>query len=77
MDDCLICGDPKDENGLCPCDDPNSSWSPEKFTVGPLTMNLVFEASGITDLHDLQPVLDQIEKVLVGLCFGGNTKNPE
>lgn len=34
------------------------------FSAGPLTMKLVFEPHGMTNLHDLQAVLDAVELAL-------------
>lgn len=37
---------------------------PEQYVIGQLTMKRVFQASGLTNLSDLQAVLDQVEVAL-------------
>jgi hypothetical protein len=37
---------------------------PEVFTVGDQTMEQVFRPSGLTNVHDLQAVLDAVERAL-------------
>jgi hypothetical protein len=42
----------------------NKADKVEKFNVGPLTMRHVFEPDGITNVADLQAVLDEVEAAL-------------
>lgn len=37
---------------------------PEQYVIGQLTMKRVFQASGLTNLSDLQAVMDQVEVAL-------------
>lgn len=41
-----------------------------QFQIGDLTMAKVFKANGIKNLYDLQPVLDAVERALVGVGPG-------
>ena len=36
----------------------------KEYAVGPLTIKQVFEAAGLTDMHDMQAVLDRVEIAL-------------
>lgn len=44
------------------------------YTVGDLTRVQVFNAAGITNLSDMQAVLDAVEAALERLCFGEEAK---
>lgn len=51
----------------------NVQEKPEEFLIGELTMEHVFRAKGLTNLSDLQAVMDAVEAALA-LAMTNNAK---